>query len=118
MNLALKDTEEVLIANHYMDQYTLYNFPSSYGVFPETKREVLCQFEKLHNEYLKSKRKRDFCIKRVYQMTTFLLYAHGDLCIMAKVHHKGAIREAGDIGRQILFDVKESATSHFLPQNI
>jgi hypothetical protein len=110
----LKDTEEVLIANHYMDQYTMYNLPSPYGAQSESKQAVLCQFERLHHEYLKSKRKRDFCTKRVYQMFTYLLYAHGDLCIMAKVYHKGAIREAGDIGRQILMDVKESQNSHFI----
>jgi hypothetical protein len=72
------------------------------------------QFEKLHHQYLKSKRKRDFCIKRVYEMNTYLLYAHGDMCIMANIEHKGSIREAGDIGKQILFDVKESLGSNFL----
>lgn len=63
---------------------------------------------------MKSKRKRDFCIKKVYAMSTYLLYAHGDMCIMARVNHKGAAREAGDIGRQILMDAKENSAANFV----
>jgi hypothetical protein len=47
-------------------------------------------------------------------MTTFLLYAHGDMCIMAKVNHKGALREAGDIGKQILMDSKDNFSANFI----
>jgi hypothetical protein len=60
---------------------------------------MLYQFEKLHHQYLKSKRKRDYCIKKVYEMHTYLLYSSGDFCVIALVNHKGAMREAGDIGK-------------------
>ena len=93
----------------------MYNLPSTYGgPFPADKQEVLNVFERLHHEYMNSKRKRDFCIKRVYEMCTYLLYAHGDLCIMAKVSHKGAFREAGEIGRQILMDSRQNAVINFI----
>jgi len=32
-------------------------------------------------------------------MHSYVLYANGDICIMAKINHKGALREAGDIGK-------------------
>ena len=37
-------------------------------------------------------------------MHTYMLYSSGDFCILALVNHKGAFREAGDIGKQILMD--------------
>ena len=63
----------------------MYNLPSNYAEYPTDKIKTLRIFEKLHNQYLKSKQKRDFCIKRVYEMNTYLLYANGDLCIMAQI---------------------------------
>ena len=32
-------------------------------------------------------------------MQTYLLYASGDICIMATVNHKTAFRESGEIGK-------------------
>ena len=81
----MQDTLSILIANHHLSQCTMYNLPSCYGEASPQQIYTLRQFEKLHNQYLKSKRKRDFVIKRVYQMSTFVLYAHGDLCIMAEI---------------------------------
>lgn len=48
------------------------------------------QFEKLHDIYIKSKKKRELCIKRVYQMESFLIYSRGDIFIFAVIAHKGA----------------------------
>lgn len=57
------------------------------------------QFEKLHDIYIKSKKKRELCIKRVYQMESFLIYSRGDIFIFAVIAHKGAQREAIEIGK-------------------
>lgn len=48
---------------------------------------------------MRSKKKKEFCIKRVYQMETYLLYSKGDIFIYAVITHKGATREAIEIGK-------------------
>jgi hypothetical protein len=56
-------------------------------------------FEKLHNVYLNTKIKKEFCIKRVYPLETYLLYSKGRVLIYAVISHKSAQREAIEIGR-------------------
>jgi hypothetical protein len=49
-------------------------------------------FEKLHNIYLRDRKKKEFCIKRVYPHDTFLLYSKGNLLIFAVVENgKGVV---------------------------
>jgi hypothetical protein len=48
---------------------------------------------------MRSKKKKEFCIKRVYELETYLLYSKGDFFIYAVIAHKGASREAIEIGK-------------------
>lgn len=68
--------------------------------------------------YLNTKKKRDLCIKRVYMMETYLLYSRGDIIIFAVIQHKGADREAIEIGKQILADAKEIESTNFIMRHI
>jgi hypothetical protein len=75
-------------------------------------------FEKLHNQYVKAKRKKELCIKRVYELDSYLLYSKGDIFIYAVITHKGATREALEIGKQILADAKEIESTSFILRHI
>mgnify|MGYP000937342012 CR=1 FL=1 len=59
----------------------------------------LRNFERLHHIYLNTKKKKEFCIKRVYSLETYLLYSKGKILIYAVINHKDANREAIEIGR-------------------
>ena len=97
--LELPDTKCVLIANHSLDQYTHYNMPSSYHTATPEQINWIRKFEKLYTYYQKSKAKRELCIKKVYALETYLLYSRGDILIFSVIIHKGATREAIEIGR-------------------
>jgi len=73
--------------------------------------------EKLHHQYLNAKRKK-ICIKKVYCTETYLLYSRGDTFIYAVIDHKGADREAIEIGKQILTDAKEIESTSFILKHI
>ena len=51
-------------------------------------------------------------------MDTFLLYARGDVVVMSLLTHKGSKREAGELGRQILLDSRESESTNFITKHI
>ena len=51
---------------------------------------------------MRQKKKKEYMIKRVYNMDTYLLYSKGDIFIYAVIAHKGASREAIEIAKQIL----------------
>ena len=51
-------------------------------------------------------------------MDTFLLYSKGDIFIFAVIAHKGAQREAIEIGKQILSDAKEIESTSFILRHI
>lgn len=108
----------VLIANHSLDQYTHYNMPSVYGEVSEKQIMWIRKFEELYNIYQKSKVKRELCIKKVYPLETYLLYSRGDILIFSVIIHKGANREAIEIGRQILADAKEIEGTSFIIKHI
>ena len=59
-------------------------------------------FEKFHHIYLNTAKKKEFCIKRVYENETYLLYSKGKILIYAVINHRDSKREAIEIGRQIL----------------
>jgi hypothetical protein len=95
----LPNTKCVVIANHTLDQYTHYNLPRSFTKdFTPTQLNWLRNLEKLHNYYLTAKKKK-ICLKKVYEMETYLLYSKGDIFIYAVIEHKGADREAIEIGK-------------------
>ena len=108
----------MLIANHSLDQYTHYNMPSVYGNATPQQIIWIRKFEELYNIYQKSKVKRELCIKKVYPLETFLLYSRGDILIFSVIIHKGATREAIEIGRQILSDAKEIEGTSFILKHI
>ena len=56
-------------------------------------------YEKLYTVYQGSTKKRELMVKRVYPMETALLYSRGDILIFAVISHKGAAREALEIGK-------------------
>lgn len=95
----LPDTKCVLIANHSLDQFTHYNMPCVYKVASAEQMKWLRTFEKLYADYQGSAKKRELCVKRVYAMETALLYSRGDILIFAVISHKGASREAIEIGK-------------------
>jgi len=51
-------------------------------------------------------------------METYLLYSKGDVLIYAVIDHKGADREAIEIGKQILADAKEIESTSFILKHI
>jgi len=51
-------------------------------------------------------------------LETYLLYSRGDILIYAVIIHKGAAREAIEIGRQILQDAKEIEGTSFILKHI
>lgn len=114
----LPDTKCVIIANHSLDQYTHYNFPRDFYGCNDNQLKWLRTFEKLHNQYVKAKRKKELCIKRVYELDSYLLYSKGDIFIYAVITHKGATREALEIGKQILADAKEIESTSFILRHI
>lgn len=75
-------------------------------------------FEKLYTIYQKSKVKKELCIKKVYPLDTYLLYSRGDILIFSVIIHKGATREAIEIGRQILADAKEIEGTSFILKHV
>ena len=48
---------------------------------------------------MRQKKKKEYMIKRVYNMDTYLLYSKGDIFIYAVIAHKGASREAIEIAK-------------------
>lgn len=51
-------------------------------------------------------------------METYLLYSRGDILIFAVIMHKGAMREAIEIGKQILADAKEIESTSFILRHV
>jgi len=51
-------------------------------------------------------------------MDSYLLYSKGDIFIYAVITHKGATREALEIGKQILADAKEIESTSFILRHI
>lgn len=51
-------------------------------------------------------------------METYLLYSRGDILIFAVIMHKGAMREAIEIGKQILADAKEIESTSFILKHV
>jgi len=49
--------------------------------------------------YIKDRKKKEFCIKRVYSSDTFLLYAKGNLMIFAVIENNQSDREPIEIGQ-------------------
>jgi hypothetical protein len=92
--------------------------PSPYEKASEEQIKWIRKFESLFTIYQKSKKKRDLCIKRVYLMETYLLYSRGDILIFAVIMHKGAMREAIEIGKQILADAKEIESTSFILKHV
>ena len=114
----LPDTKCVLIANHSIDQFTHYNMPCVYKMANAEQLKWLRIFEKLYADYQGSAKKRELCVKRVYAMETALLYSRGDILIFAVISHKGASREAIEIGKQILSDAKDIEGTSFILRHI
>lgn len=52
----------------------------------------------MHHIYIRDKKKKDFCIKRVYPFETFLLFSKGNLLIFAVINNRESEREAIEIG--------------------
>lgn len=75
-------------------------------------------FEKLYQTYMRDKKKKEFCVKRVYAMETFLLYAKGNLLIYAVINNGESDREPIEIGQQILSDAKEIESTSFILKHI
>lgn len=67
----------------------------------DEKMRNIRSFEGMYNLYEQSVRQKDLCIKKVYdnKRETHLLYSKGDILIFAIVDHKGATREAIEIGK-------------------
>lgn len=86
-DVELPDTKCVIIANHSIDQYTHYNIPNSFGAFNATQMKWLHIFEQLHHLYLGAKKKKEFCIKRMYGTDTYLLYSRGKTLIFCVIDH-------------------------------
>ena len=76
--------------------------------------------EKMHQQFLSAKKKKEFCIKKVYQskLETHLLYSRGDIFIFAVIDKSGTEREALDIGKQILADAKEIESTSFIVRHV
>ena len=108
----------MLIANHSLDQFTHYNMPCVYKLANAEQLKWLRLFEKLYSSYQGSAKKRELCVKRVYAMETALLYSRGDILIFAVISHKGASREALEIGKQILMDAKDIEGTSFILRHI
>lgn len=101
-----------------MDQYTHYNLPATFNDYSETQVNWLRTFEKLHHIYMRDRKKKEFCIKRVYPMETFLLYAKGNLLIFAVLNNGESDREPIEIGKQIIQDAKEIESTSFILKHI
>lgn len=114
----LPDTKCVIIANHSLDQFTHYNFPACFSDYTPEQLNWLRVFEKLYHVYLRDKKKKEFCIKRVYALETYLLYAKGNLLIYAVINNGESEREPIEIGQQILSDAKEFETTSFILKHI
>ena len=48
---------------------------------------------------MRDSKKKEFCIKRVYSVDTYLLYAKGNLLIFAVIKNKESDREPIEIGK-------------------
>ena len=108
----------MVIANPKLDQYTHYNLPATFSDYSEVQLNWLRTFEKLHHIYTRDKKKKEFCIKRVYSRETFLLYSKGNLLIFAVISNRESNREALQIGQQIISDAKDIETTSFILKHI
>lgn len=93
---------------------------NAYSADIDEKMRSIRSFEGMYNMYEQSARQKDLCIKKVYDSIreTHLLYSRGDILIFAIVDHKGATREAIEIGKQILADAKEIESTSFIMRHI
>lgn len=111
----MKEVLNVMICHTVVDQYTTFNFPLNHNHSELTPQHIrsLHEFEKLYDRYQSNPRKETLLVK-VFAIETYVLYAHGEMVIMATIAHNRTSKDISEICMHLLEDVRADITSHFI----
>jgi hypothetical protein len=95
----MQEVQNVLIANHLVEQYSVYNLPVIYPdeLLPSHVR-ALQEFEKLYHQYMASPRKEGLMLKKVFALETYALLGVDEYyVVMATISHNRTEKDTFEI---------------------